>query len=76
MEHTRDRAEEKAFRAEEKVCFSGKFPYLQKTFLKVRALTEELGMVNKTIKSMSNTGERSAEMEESNQDKIRELKQR
>ena len=33
-------------------------------------------MVNKTVKSMSITGERSAEMEDNIQDKIRELKQR
>ena len=33
-------------------------------------------MVNKTIKSMSITGERSAEMEDNIQDKIREMKQR
>ena len=56
--------------------FSGIFSYLKKTFLKVMTLTEELGLVNKTIKSMSITGERSEEIEESIQDKIRELNQR
>ena len=56
--------------------FSGIFSYLKKTFLKVMTLTEELGLVKKTIKSMSITGERSAEIEESIQDKIRELNQR
>ena len=49
---------------------------LMTLFSKVRALTEELGLVNKTIKSMSITGERSAEREDSIQDKIREMKQR
>ena len=76
MEHTRDRAEEKASRAEEKVCLFVKFISFKNTFSKVKALTEELGLVNKTIKSMSITGERSAEMEDSIQDKIREMKQR
>ena len=76
MEHTRDRAEEKASRAEEKVWLFVKFFNIKDTFFKVKAITEELGLVNKTIKSMSITGERSAEMEDSIQDKIREMKQR
>ena len=76
MEHTRDRAEEKASRAEEKVWLFVKFISFKNIFSKVKALTEELGLVNKTIKSMSITGERSAEMEDSIQDKIREMKQR
>ena len=33
-------------------------------------------MVNKTVKSMNLSGERSAEMEDNIQDKIRELKER
>ena len=44
--------------------------------MQVKALSEELGMVNKTVKSMSLSGERSADMEDNIQDKIRELKQR
>ena len=59
-EHNRDRMEEKAGRAEDKIA----------------GLKEELSMVNKSIKTLSISGEKAAEAEDDVQEKIREMKQR
>ena len=59
-EHNRDRAEEKASRAEDKI----------------KGLQEELGLVNKTINSLSANGDRAADKEDDIQDQIREMKKR
>jgi len=59
-EHARDRAEEKAGRAEDKI----------------KGLNEELHLVNKTIKTLSVNGDAAAEKEDNIQDQIREMKKR
>ena len=59
-EHNRDRMEEKASRAEDKIA----------------GLREELSMVNNTINTLAATGERAAEAEDDAQDKIRDMRKR
>ena len=59
-EHNRDKMEEKASRAEDKIA----------------GLREELSMVNNTIKTLAATGERAAEAEDDAQDKIRDMRKR
>ena len=81
LEHNRERAEDKASRTEnkERKAFQKRncenVEHLFQIF-KVKALTEELEMVKKTINTMSITRVRSAEVEDNIQDKIREVKQR
>ena len=59
-EHNRDRAEDKASRAEDKI----------------KGLQEELGLVNKTINTLTVNGDRAADMEDDIQEQIREMKKK
>ena len=59
-EHNRDRAEDKASRAEDKI----------------KGLQEELGLVNKTINTLTVNGDKAADMEDDIQEQIREMKKK
>ena len=59
-EHNRDRAEDKALRAEDKI----------------KGLKEELGLVNKTINTLTVNGDKAADKEDDIQEQIREMKKR
>ena len=59
-EHNRDRVEDKASRAEDKI----------------KGLQEELGLVNKTINTLTVNGDRAADMEDDIQEQIREMKKK